>query len=161
MKRIRLFFMVTVCISLCVLGCRKEEPVTSQNVPESSVSEASVSPVEPFPEGNLDYSRKLPEPETSGDTSIQNPAVSENAGESVIPGLRPLDQYKTKYLTQRQELPNPMPAHQEAAGADTSAAKQEPVDRNRCLTKQILRQTTTQPERSQPFRQAKRPRPDR
>ena len=119
--------MVTVCISLCVLGCRKEEPVSSQNVPESSVSEATVSPVEPFPEGNLDYSRKLPEPETSDDTSIQNPKVSENAGESVIPGLRPLDQYKTKYLTQRQELPNPMQAHQEAAGADTPDAKQEPV----------------------------------
>ncbi len=136
--------MVTICICLCVLGCRKGESVSVQAAPEgssvpesssvsesSSITEASSTEevvVEAFPEGNLDYSRMLPEPETSDAASFQNPVASDNAGESVIPGLRPLDQYKTKYKTQRQDLPKPKvtpPALQEKPNSAPETPKQE------------------------------------
>ena len=118
--------MVLVCICLCVLGCKRGEPVSGQAAPEgdsvietSSVSEDSSvtetssveeAAIEPFPEGKLDYSRMLPESDTADDYSHVNPVASDSAGESVIPGLRPLDQYKTKYLAQRQDLPKPKAA---------------------------------------------------
>ena len=113
--------MVVVCICLCLLGCKKGELAASQPVPENSSetedSSTTASAMESFPEVKLDYSRMLPEPDTPDDFSFENPEVSESEGESVIPGLRPLDQYKTRYLTQRQDLPKPEPVPQEVPKA--------------------------------------------
>ena len=135
MKKIYLCFLVLVCISLCLLGCKKESPAVGQTVPEdTSVTEASQ--LEPFPDGDLDYSRMLPESEgTADDYTYDNPEASDSAGESVIPGLRPLDQYKTKYFTERQEAPKPKvgapaakeePKLQQTAETSTAVQKEAP-----------------------------------
>src|SRR5574344_1746644 len=98
-------------VALCclVFSCKKHSSENSENSDgwwgdtESSNESSNDSFIYPGNFFDLDYTEYTPEEELpSGKVSLATPSASGKKAESVVPGLRKISDYKTKYSTKRQ-----------------------------------------------------------
>ena len=131
MKKFFVFFAavaVSAIVFSGIISCKKSKAVSlageSIDIAPKLVSLDSASD-RVFDAGNFftpDYTPYEPEPEsTSGKVNLSSPKTVGAKIESIIPGLRKLSEYKTKYNSKKSDFK--IPEVTKMAGADTFSSK--------------------------------------
>lgn len=109
MKKVCKVLALSLCLSIFLLGCNEDEKEAeneNQTTESTEIQDFGDYVYEPFSSDifELDYRPEVPELDfVPGKVSFVS-STTDSKNSSVIPGVRPLSEYKIKYGTSRSEL---------------------------------------------------------